>query len=259
MADRRVVVRGTSDGLIIEIETGDWESVLRELDQRLGQSASFFRGGRVALRVGARILNRDEIEALGRALERWDVSLWGVESDALETRAAASSLGLETRLLDGRLHVSQRAEEPPSVTPAGAISASEGMAIRRTLRSGASVVHRGHILIVGDVNAGAEVIAGGNIVVWGKLRGLAHAGAEGDESAIVCALRMSPSQLRIGKVVCEFPRPPRAVEDLPHMAFVEGGSVRLEPWADSASQPTAPARNRIQWLWRRIIGSVRDT
>ncbi len=256
MADRKVVVRGVSDGLIVEIEPGDWETALRELDQRLGQSATFFRGGRVALRVGARILNRDEIEALGRALERWDVSLWGVESEALETRAAASSLGLETRLVDGRLSIVPARPEDSAASPSGSITASEGLAIRRTLRSGASVAHRGHILVVGDVNPGAEVIAGGNIVVWGKLRGLAHAGAEGDESAIVCALRLHPSQLRIGKLICEHPRPLKAVADLPHMAFIEHDAIVLEPWVDSPAPTPATTRNPLWKLWHRITGSV---
>jgi len=254
MADRQVVVRGTSDGLIIEIGPGDWENALRELDQRLSHSASFFRGGRVALRVGPRILNRDEIESLGGAIERWDVSLWGVESDSLETRAAAASLGLETQLLHGR-PILAPAEESPA---AGSVVSTEGLAIRRTLRSGASLAHRGHILVVGDVNPGAEVIAGGNIVVWGKLRGLAHAGADGDETAIVCALRFMPSQLRIGSVISEHPHPQRPLQALPHMAHVIEGEIALEPWSDSSTPPDASAESAWRRWWRRVRRSSRN-
>ena len=51
--------------------------------------------------------------------------------------------------------------------------------------------------MLGDVNPGAEIIAGGNIVIWGHLRGTVHAGADGNKKAIICALDMSPTQLRI--------------------------------------------------------------
>jgi len=258
MTDRQISVRGTAEGLIVDIGAGDWEGLLRELDRRLSQSASFFRSGRVALRVGARILNRDEIEALGRALQKWDVSLWGIESESLETRAAAASLGLETRLLGGRLFVLPPTAEPePPAGPSG-VSASEGLAVRRTLRSGASLVHRGHILIIGDVNPGAEVIAGGDIVVWGKLRGLAHAGAEGDDAALVCALRLLPSQLRIGSHVSPQPGGARPARDVPRMALVRDDAIVIEAWTDAQVLAGEPSSNLFQRLWRRLAGSSRN-
>ena len=69
--------------------------------------------------------------------------------------------------------------------------------IRRTLRSGRTVRSQGHVVVFGDVNPGAEIIAAGDVIVWGRLRGNVHAGANGDESAFVCALDMTPTQLRI--------------------------------------------------------------
>ncbi|MFP3159303.1 MAG: septum site-determining protein MinC [Hydrogenobaculum sp.] len=70
--------------------------------------------------------------------------------------------------------------------------------VNKNLRSGQTVEHSGDVLILGDVNEGAEVIAAGNIVVMGTLRGYAHAGAIGDDSSVVVARKMIPQQLRIG-------------------------------------------------------------
>jgi len=70
--------------------------------------------------------------------------------------------------------------------------------VNKNLRSGQTVEHNGDVLILGDVNEGAEVVAAGNIVVMGALRGYAHAGAIGDDSSVVVAKKMIPQQLRIG-------------------------------------------------------------
>lgn len=252
-----VVIKGTSEGLIIELGPGDLQTILRELDQKLGQSARFFRGGRVALRVGSRLLNRDEIEALGNVLYKWEVTLWAVEADSPETRAAADSLGLETSIRPATRPpaLSREASEEPSEErePAGGWVASEGLLVRRTLRSGTSLVHRGHIVVVGDVNPGAEVIAGGDIVIWGTLRGLAHAGAGGDEGAVICALRFRPEQVRIADVVSTHAQEPGVSAGLPHMAVLRDGHIVLEPWVEgvgTAGRHPKTVSRRWSGLWR---------
>jgi septum site-determining protein MinC len=89
--------------------------------------------------------------------------------------------------------------------------------------------HPGHIVIIGDVNPGAEVVAGGDIVVWGRVRGLVHAGALEDEDAVVCALELAPTQLRIASHIARSPeeRPASAV---PEMASVHEGQIVAVPW-----------------------------
>lgn len=252
-----VVIRGTSEGLIIELGQGDLQTILRELDQKLGQSARFFRGGRVALRVGSRLLNRDEIEALGNVLYKWEVTLWAVEADLPETRAAADSLGLETAIRPASRPQPPSAEgrEEPAEEkePAGGWVASEGLLVRRTLRSGASLVHRGHIVVVGDVNPGAEIIAGGDIVIWGTLRGLAHAGAGGDEGAVICALRFRPEQVRIADIVSAHVQEPGFSAGMPHMAILRDGHIVLEPWSEGVGMTSRHPRavsGRWSGFWR---------
>ena len=109
-----------------------------------------------------------------------------------------------------------------------ALQGDQAVLIQRTLRSGHSVKHLGHITIIGDVNPGAEIIAGGNVVVWGRLRGTVHAGAQGDEDAVICALDLSPTQLRIADHINL--APPQRRRPKPELARLIDGKVYAEPW-----------------------------
>ncbi len=100
--------------------------------------------------------------------------------------------------------------------------------VNKNLRSGQSIEHNGDVLILGDVNEGAEVIAAGNIVVMGVLRGYAHAGAIGDDSSVVVAKKMMPQQLRIGHYIAirgENEEEPKEAE----IARVIDNNIILEP------------------------------
>ena len=103
--------------------------------------------------------------------------------------------------------------------------------IRRTIRSGQSISSDGNIIIIGDVNSGAEIIAKGDITVWGILSGIAHAGSEGNDYARIRALKFNPVQIRIGKI---FARRPDTVnipfiqktsEYTPEEAFTLNGNI----------------------------------
>ena len=104
--------------------------------------------------------------------------------------------------------------------------------VRRTLRSGQTVRHTGHIVVIGDVNPGAEIIAGGDVVVWGRLRGTVHAGAGGDDDAVVCALVLAPTQLRIGSHIARSPGGEPGRRILPEVASVQGDQIVAKPWGE---------------------------
>jgi len=101
--------------------------------------------------------------------------------------------------------------------------------IRHTLRNGRTVHSEGHVVVMGDVNAGAQIIAGGDVVVWGRLSGVVHAGARGDESAVVCALHLSPTQLRIAGYITISPEDKRR-KARPERALVRNGRIEAEGW-----------------------------
>jgi len=103
--------------------------------------------------------------------------------------------------------------------------------IRRTIRSGQAIHHPSNIVILGDVNPGAEIVAGGDIIVWGVLRGMVHAGYPNNESAYVCSLQLAPVQLRIGHMLS---RPPEGagVQPNPEVAAIRNGRIVVETWVN---------------------------
>lgn len=101
--------------------------------------------------------------------------------------------------------------------------------INRTIRSGQRVKYPANIVVIGDVNPGAEVIAGGDILVIGKLRGVVHAGALGSNESQIIALKLQPTQLRIGNVISRSPDELKNIEPaVPERAYIKDGVVIVE-------------------------------
>jgi len=105
---------------------------------------------------------------------------------------------------------------------------NETILVQRTIRSGQTVHYSGHIVILGDVNPGAEIIAGGNIMVLGCLRGIAHAGALGNQSTVVAAFRLEPTQLRIANHITRAPDGETWQPQQPEVARIKNGVVVIE-------------------------------
>lgn len=99
--------------------------------------------------------------------------------------------------------------------------------VHRTLRSGAVVRFDGDLIVFGDVNPGANVIATGNVVVLGALKGMAHAGASGDETRSILAFDFRPTQVRIGKKIA---MPPSNRSDRPELVVVRHDEIVIEPY-----------------------------
>ena len=101
----------------------------------------------------------------------------------------------------------------------------------KSLRSGQNISFDGNVVILRDVNPGAEIVAGGHILVMGALRGLVHAGAWGDEDATVTALYFAPTQLRIASHIT---RPPDGADDggakPPECARIKDDTVVIEAY-----------------------------
>jgi len=231
VSSEKISIKGIRHGLLVTFtdpagntgQASTWDDLLAELQRRLTTSPSFFKGGRVSLDVGPLSLTEDDLRQVRDLLIKHDVTLHAVVSKDSETEAAAQALGLVIDLgLDRR---------PPSALSPDQAEPRLGEAVlwQRTLRSGQSIRHPGHVIVIGDVNPGAEIVAGGHVIVWGKLRGMVHAGATGDERAWVCALDLSPTQLRIAGYITRSPEE-RQRRSVPEVATVRDGQIVAVPW-----------------------------
>lgn len=219
-----ITVKGIRQGLLINLGEGAWEERLDRLAQRLERGATFFQGGRAALEVGRQRLGPAQIRQVQDLLARYGVELWAVLSTSDATVLATIRAGLAPDLgLGERLREALEAAQETDLTTLG------GLVVERTLRSGQRVKHPGDVVIIGDVHAGAEVIAGRHVIVWGKLHGSVHAGAMGDEGALVCALDLAPTRLRIADHIARSPEEKRR-RPVPEMARVQDGRIEAVPW-----------------------------
>ena len=221
-----IAIKGIKEGLLVSVsDAGGWGEASQALLARIDQTADFFKGAKLALAVGGRAINAADLGRLRDALSDRGVSLWAVLSDSPLTTNAAQALGLNVAL--PATTPQTRSVPEKEVDPEEA--RDEAVLVRHTLRSGRSVRHAGHVIVIGDVNPGAEVVAGGDIVVWGRLRGVAQAGASGDENAVVCALDLSPTQLRIADRIATSPA--RKGDPKPEMARIKNGQITAERWS----------------------------
>lgn len=218
----KVQIKGIREGLLINLGDGDWEEIQAALLEHLDQQAEFLKGARLALDVGNHILKAVDMSQLRNKISERGLTLWAVISNSPTTEKTAQTLGLATRINKPR---PERQIHSLDTTIQGG---EHAVLVQRTLRSGYSLEFPGHVVIIGDINPGAQVIAGGNVIVWGRLRGMVHAGAEGDTNSLVCALDLTPTQLRIADQIAITPK--RRGKPSPEIARVVDGQVVAELW-----------------------------
>ena len=173
--------------------------------------------GSLWLHVADRVLTLPELRAIQDLLGAAGFLLERVQAETALGLVAAAAMGLETSL------------SQTNTTPEPARTEPERLTIHRgTLRSGDHLEVNGSLLVLGDVNPGARVSAAGDVRIWGRLRGVAHAGSGGNQQARIVALQLRPLQLRIAGAVARGP------EDQPPAGFCEqavlrGGAIAIEP------------------------------
>ena len=232
MTDEIVSIKGIKDGLLISLSpTEEWQSITQELAARIDEKQAFFKGARVTVDVGERPVPKYELTSLKALLDRRELTMIVVQSSSATTIESAHALDLRANVpQDSRQQKNELDNELLEALP---IDSEEqgtvGVMIKRTLRSGRTVHSRGHVIVFGDVNPGAKIIATGDIIIWGRLRGTVHAGAEGDVTAVICALDMSPNQLRIADLIATAPSDKKR-NARPEVASIRNEQIVVEAW-----------------------------
>lgn len=171
----------------------------------------------VHLIVEDRLLDVRQLQAIAEILESVHLNLRWVQTTRRQTAIAAVTLGYS---------VDQSPRIPTLLIPEPAIIQSPPLYLTSPVRSGTEIRHPGNIILAGDVNPGGSLIANGDILIWGTLRGTAHAGAEGNQDAIIMILKLAASQLRIADLVARV-SPEAADQGEPEVAYITPDGIRL--------------------------------
>jgi septum site-determining protein MinC len=228
-----ISIKGLREGLLVVCDDEPWLSQLRELETKLSANANFFKGGQLALDVKLLTLSPDDLRRTQSLLQQYDVKLWAVLTQNDSTNGNILKLGVANSLVSPVRPAEPHSESEAEEATNGFTEGTDGLLVHRRVRSGQVLRHPGHIVVIGDVNPGAQLIAGGDIIVWGKLQGTAHAGALGNAGAVVCALELMPSLLRIADAARGVPSgQKRAHTKRPEMALLEQQEITIVAWQD---------------------------
>ncbi len=209
----------TPSGLKLRLpEHLDWVDLWPQLQIRLQGQDSLWSGVvAVECHCGERLMDQSQLQQLAEALSEQRLQLVQVITGRRQTAIAAATLGYSVQQNQPLL--------PPLVeTAEGSVSA---LYLKTTLRSGMEICHGASVIVVGDVHAGASIIAAGDIIVWGRLRGVAHAGAKGNAQARIMTLEMAATQLRIAEWVARTPEPPNP--PYPEVAYATEQGIQIAP------------------------------
>lgn len=216
-------IKGLRDGLLVALDDAPWEEQHAALLVQVDAQPAFFQGARLALDVATQVLHVNELVELRDQLSERGIFLWAVISESPTTEQTAQLLGLATR-------ISKPRPEETRQFAVDDLGEETALFLNRTLRSGTRIDFPGHVVVLGDVNPGAEIVAEGNVIVWGRLRGAVHAGSNGNANAVVCALDLSPTRLRIADEVATAVRSHESPN--PEMARLdEQGKLKSESWS----------------------------
>jgi septum site-determining protein MinC len=203
LKEELVSFKGIKEGIYIFIKEGDFENIKKELQIKLVEYKDFYNGASI-LGIKSESLKEEEIKELLHMMEyKFDLC---IDENGIPSYLEEKTSNIEIK---------------------------EGMTkfINATIRSGQIIEYHGNIVIIGDVNPGALVKATGNIVILGKLRGVVHAGMDGNENAYVAAYELQATQLRIGDIIARKPDEGFLMSNIPEIAKVYKGEVLIQPYS----------------------------
>ena len=177
-------------------EKNQWPRIIDNFKFRLQKiERSWQLGTKVQIQSQDRLLDTRQLNELENILEQVGLTVDLIITRRRQTAVAAASAGYS---------VQQDASFSPPHNPLATQitqELAEPLYLKKTIRSGVEIYHPSTVIIMGDVNPGASIIAHGDVLVWGSLKGIAHAGATGNREAVIMALKMQPTQLRIADLV----------------------------------------------------------
>src|SRR6266568_7989162 len=241
-----IAIKGTRNGLLLTLEPETpFSELLTALSQRLSEAPGFFQGASLALDTRRRNLRISERTQLEELLANYQMSVTSLEQTFIakqhEPEVISNDVSSELSIdvgneptITAEILSEQTQVQASRLDPR---DSDDTLFLRRTIRSGQAIQHASSIVILGDVNPGAEIVASGELIVCGGLCGLVHAGYPNKENAIVCSLLLAPVQLRIAHLLS---RPPDGfqVQARPEFATIKNGQIVVEAWLNGHGRTT---------------------
>lgn len=206
-----ILIKGNKDGINTTIHMNRFacfEDMLSVLVKKLSKGKHFYKDTTLVLRFDLKSINKKEVEVLKETLlteiELKDIVLEDMEKEVEQVNKK------ETKIFSG-------------------VYEGKTKFIRKTVRGGECIKFQGNIVIIGDINSGAEVHATGNVIVLGRIRGKVNAGANGNTKAVIAAFLLQPELLRIANIIAMSPddvEKPR----YPELARIKDGLIIVEPY-----------------------------
>lgn len=194
------------DQVIIKVDdNAEQKDIIANLKKKMIELKNLYQEDKTPILVTGKVLKNKEMEEIQNLIKRFiDVQIDFDSPKVLGLHGIKKSFYKEIATSETKFH-------------------------KGSLRSGQRMEFEGSLVIIGDVNPGAEVIAGENIVVLGDLRGLAHAGAKGNRDAVVEAVEIEATQIRIADVVKEIEKSEEEIKQIKTSAYLnDNGEMILE-------------------------------
>ncbi|EKQ55098.1 MULTISPECIES: septum site-determining protein MinC [unclassified Clostridium] len=206
-----ILIKGNKDGINTTINMNKFacfEDMLLILIKKLSKGKHFYKGTTLILRIDLKAVSKKEVEVLKETLlteiELKDIVLEDIEKEFEQVSEK------EARVFSG-------------------VYEGKTKFIRKTVRGGECINYQGNIVIIGDINNGAEVYASGNVIVLGRIRGKVNAGSNGNTKAVIAAFSLQPEMLKIANIIAMSP------DDIekpsyPELAKIKDGLIIVEPY-----------------------------
>lgn len=218
-----VIFKATNNGLVLIMKKeDDFDEIYAQIEKKLAAAGKFFKGASLVVKYRGRKLSADEEEKICQLMSnKTEAKIITFEEDT----------NYDQNVLESNLSFEENDKPAFYIKKFYFKGIEEGVTrfYRGTVRSGQLLNFNGNIVILGDVNPGAEVEAAGNIIIMGTLRGTVHAGMDGNKESIIAALSLQPVQIRIANVIT---RSPDNAEEkapmVPEIAYVKDDTIYIE-------------------------------
>lgn len=219
-----VSIKGTRHGLLIHFDPDrDFEDVRQNLYKKMESARGFFNGAKFAFYQEP--VEKEHQQVLEEICHKYGL----IHQPEIRAKITCSLDSTDSTTPDKNTPV--EAEPTPNLNKPLKV---DTLLVKRSLRSGQKINYPGHVVILGDIHAGAEVVAYGNVMVMGCCRGVVHAGASGNNLARVIAHRLTPAQLRISTSIACAPQDTQGHADYPEIAYLSAdGQIIVEMYNSS--------------------------